>query len=188
MKTPKFKIGDIVVLKIPALHYAVYTTITEIKVYSNGETHYYTAFDDNPVDEQFISLAKTDVKNPEPTYPKCWADVKEFVSNRPSDNILTRWAEICNLIEIKEDYATTEYWKHIYFMQLILLRDIYRQGWAPDWTDDTIDKHCIDIYDNELSRRKSNCACKVLSFQSAEIRDLFLENFKDLIEECKEFI
>ncbi|MBR1773911.1 MAG: hypothetical protein IJ759_00125 [Bacteroidales bacterium] len=188
MKAPKFNIGDIVVLKIPALHYAVYTTITEIKVYSDGETRYYTAFDDNPVDEQFISLAKTDVKNPEPTYPKCWADVKEFVSNRPSDNILTRWAEICNLIEITEDYATAEYWKHIYFMQLILLRDIYRQGWGPVWTNKKASKYSIVVLEDEITTVSGVYANRVLSFQSAAIRDLFLENFKDLINECKEFI
>lgn len=70
-------------------------------------------------------------------------------------------------------------------MQLIQLRDCYRQGWKPDWEDDT-KKHCIfclgGVTDWTISERR------VLSFQSEEVRDEFLKNFKDLIEQAKELI
>ena len=71
--------------------------------------------------------------------------------------------------------------------QLTQLRDCYRQGWKPDWVDST-DKYIIDYGSNELRVNyymNSNC---FLSFQSAEIRDKFLNNFRDLIEQAKEYI
>ena len=71
--------------------------------------------------------------------------------------------------------------------QLTQLRDCYRQGWKPDWEDST-SKYIIDYGSNELRvsyYMHSNC---FLSFQSTEIRDKFLNNFRDLIEQAKEYI
>ena len=45
--------------------------------------------------------------------------------------------------------------------QLLQLRDVYRQGWKPNWN-----------YPDQ----------KIFSFQSTKIRDLFLENFKDKLQ------
>lgn len=73
-------------------------------------------------------------------------------------------------------------------MQLLVCREVYRQDWKPDWTNANENKYCIA---NELNKIKDVHAIfipKVLSFQSKEIRDKFLENFKDLIEEAKELI
>ena len=186
MKNPRFKIGDIVGIKIIDNSGKVTikkTTIHSVKYLASENILTFNGFKEHElIDLKIKELSCTT------TYPKCWADVKEFVSNRPSDNILTRWAEICNLIEITEDYATAEYWKHIYFMQLILLRDIYRQDWKPDWTDVMIYKYCISTFNNELVKMKNKDIGKVLSFQTERIRNLFFENFRDLIEECKEFI
>ena len=68
--------------------------------------------------------------------------------------------------------------------QLSQLRDVYRQGWVPDWNDGA-DKYCIEFVNDELSISlffQSNC---FLSFQDVETARLFLENFKDLIEQAK---
>lgn len=72
-------------------------------------------------------------------------------------------------------------------MQLIQLRDCYRQGWVPDWKDGT-EKYVIVQYDNVLSYEVCQRISRVLSFQSVEIRNEFLKNFRDLIEEAKELI
>lgn len=72
--------------------------------------------------------------------------------------------------------------------QLLVCREVYRQDWKPDWTNANENKYCIV---NELNKIKDVHAIfipKVLSFQSKEIRDKFLENFKELIEEAKELI
>lgn len=72
-------------------------------------------------------------------------------------------------------------------MQLLVCREVYRQGWKPNWEDNKI-KYCIERVENCIAEETYTLTARVLSFQSAEIRDEFLENFKDLIEEAKELI
>ena len=73
-------------------------------------------------------------------------------------------------------------------MQLLVCREVYRQGWKPNWKDDKEIKYCIERVENYIIKETYELTSKVLSFQSAEIRDEFLENFRDLIEEAKELI
>lgn len=73
-------------------------------------------------------------------------------------------------------------------MQLLVCREVYRQGWKPDWTKGTENKYCIINNFSEIQPTDYCFVDRVLSFQSAEIRDQFLENFKDLIKEAKELI
>ena len=61
--------------------------------------------------------------------------------------------------------------------QLIQLRDRYNGGWKPDWADDCQPKYTIYIY--------SNCINRILAFKTGELRNQFLENFRDLIETAK---
>ena len=69
--------------------------------------------------------------------------------------------------------------------QLSQLREVYRDGWKPDWSDDKQHKYCIrfGLCGKELV--KTFEYTYFLSFQSAEVRDLFLKNFRDLIEQAK---
>ena len=67
---------------------------------------------------------------------------------------------------------------------LFLLREVYRQGWKPNW-DDSNDKYVIYFHDNKIDKNSFQWTCQFLSFQSAEIRDEFLKNFRDLIETAK---
>ena len=71
--------------------------------------------------------------------------------------------------------------------QLTQLRDRYRQGWVPDWKDGKY-KYIIDYGGDNLSLDLYQHRNTFLSFQSKEIRDLFVKNFKDLIELAKEYI
>lgn len=73
-------------------------------------------------------------------------------------------------------------------MQLLVCREVYRQGWKPDWTKGTENKYCIINNFNKIEPTYYSFVGRVLSFQSEEVRDKFLENFKDLIEEAKELI
>ena len=72
-------------------------------------------------------------------------------------------------------------------MQLINLRDEYRQGWVPDWKTDDY-KYSIEYFRDNLNISCIRLRNDFLAFQSEELRDKFLENFKDLIEQAKEFI
>lgn len=77
---------------------------------------------------------------------------------------------------------------HLALMQLHQLRDCYRQGWTPNWLDDD-NKYCIvynSVYNYSISINKSTRV--FLSFQSREIAQLFLDNFRSLIEEAGDLI
>ena len=51
------------------------------------------------------------------------------------------------------------------------------------WCKFTISNKCNKIYLNNTA-----WYAEVLSFPTAEMRDVFYENFKDLIEQCKELL
>ena len=68
--------------------------------------------------------------------------------------------------------------------QLSQLREVYRNGWKPDWTVDKV-KFCIGIVEDKIIETTYYQSSTFLSFQDEETRDLFLENFRDLIEQAK---
>jgi len=69
--------------------------------------------------------------------------------------------------------------------QLIQLRDCYNEGWKPDWENEQYDKFTIRFYKNIPDCDVSNRISGVMVFKSKELMDLFLENFRDLIEIAK---
>ena len=68
--------------------------------------------------------------------------------------------------------------------QLCQLRDRYNDGWKPDWNDDE-PKYAIKISNNRTTVCVLTATSSVLSFKSFNLRDEFLENFRDLIETAK---
>lgn len=68
--------------------------------------------------------------------------------------------------------------------QLIQLRDCYNDGWKPDWNKEYY-KYNIGYVCNTLFTDSSSYMQRVLSFKSGELRDEFLENFRDIIETAK---
>lgn len=76
----------------------------------------------------------------------------------------------------------------IALMRLLVCREVYRQGWKPNWYDCKTKKWTIECVNYNITSMTYMQTSRVLSFQSEEIRDQFLENFKDLIEEAKELI
>lgn len=73
------------------------------------------------------------------------------------------------------------------FIKLIVLRDIYRDGWIPDWNDHDV-KFAIYNNSNKIDITTQINHVRFLSFQTKEIRDEFLTNFRCLIEIAKELI
>lgn len=71
---------------------------------------------------------------------------------------------------------------------LLELRDVYNDGWKPDWLSYDEDKFVIYYHRNEI---KIDCLTNtntVLSFKSKELRDEFYDNFKDIIEQARELL
>jgi hypothetical protein len=68
--------------------------------------------------------------------------------------------------------------------QLSQLRDVYRAGWVPDWEVYNV-KWCVFFRGNTINVGSLQNASEFLSFQDKETAELFLENFRDLIEQAK---
>lgn len=69
--------------------------------------------------------------------------------------------------------------------QLCQWRDKYNEGWKPKWLINSTEKYCVYFSNNELSVTTYITTHTILSFKTREIRDKFLEDFKDLIEIAK---
>lgn len=69
--------------------------------------------------------------------------------------------------------------------QLSQLREVYRNGWLPNWSISKQDKYCINFEFNTPTKRIYSITSQFLSFQDKQTTDLFLENFRDLIEKAK---
>ena len=138
-----------------------------------------------------------------------------FTENEITTSILPNtWKEFCNMYAVKDDEwyisessniirmsqgkrftfyncnilpSSQAAKAHLALMQLHQLRDCYRQGWVPDWKDDII-KYCIVLESNRCVIYKNITTCNFLSFQSMELAEKFLNNFKNLIETAGDLI
>lgn len=69
--------------------------------------------------------------------------------------------------------------------QLCQLRDRYNDGWKPDWKDDNQFKWCVDFFQDVVRKTAVFFVRRTLTFKTEELRDKFLENFRELIETAK---
>ena len=131
-----------------------------------------------------------------PQLPKTW---EEFCCNndrKPGESFIVNSSEIqCitekherksyqdrNLLPSKEAAE-----QHLALMQLHQLRDCYRQGWKPNYTDDSQKWYILKNHD-KLSVDWNISYSVFLNFQTREIAEQFLNNFKDLIEQAVDLI
>lgn len=99
------------------------------------------------------------------------------------EEVESKYIQDRDLIDIHHEYSN----ELEILSKLLYLRDIYRNGWEPDWSDNN-SKYGISVQYNQLVKDVSFCINNTFSFQSKELRDKFLENFKDMLEEIKELI
>ena len=84
------------------------------------------------------------------------------------------------------------------FIKLKICRDAYwkivgeqiglGKPWKPDWTNTNEGKYCIVNTMGKVEKWVQKTTNKIFAFPTEEIRDIFYENFKDLIEQCKELL
>lgn len=84
------------------------------------------------------------------------------------------------------------------FQQLLICRDAYwkiageemelGKPWEPDWSTESEIKYVIEVYRDNIRKNSQYYTNTTLSFPTEEMRDTFCENFKDLIEQCKELL
>jgi hypothetical protein len=120
--------------------------------------------------------------------PKSWEEIENlqgFFVDYSSDII-----ETADDVEKTEDnrniFATKEQAKACNALaQLSQLREVYRQGWKPNWENTNQKIWCIYLDKNESKVTSFFDFNRFLSFQSQEIAEQFLENFRDLIEKAR---
>lgn len=84
------------------------------------------------------------------------------------------------------------------FIQLLRCRDAYwkiageqmglGKSWEPDWSNAAQRKYCIVNTEGNVLKWVQKTTNKILAFPTEEMQNVFYENFKDLIEHCKEFL
>ena len=138
------------------------------------------------IDKEKSTFEKIVFKKKEQTLPKTWEELK-----RVSGYYVGISSEICSV----EDNKATRLERNVFFSeeqaeaaialaQLTQLREVYRQGWVPDWKDRNV-KYVIGFKKDEITFEYYCYNDMFLSFQTPEIRNEFLENFKDLIMQAK---
>lgn len=76
---------------------------------------------------------------------------------------------------------------HAALSKLHHLRDCYRQGWKPDYTDKEVKYSIIWAY-NDIHVHTTVEESNFLTFQSFKIAEEFLNNFKELIKQAGDLI
>ena len=60
--------------------------------------------------------------------------------------------------------------------------------WKPDWSTESERKYVIEVYRNNVRTNSQGYSNTTLAFPTIEMRNAFYENFKNLIEQCKELL
>lgn len=118
--------------------------------------------------------------------PRSWKDLRSVYGVCVSTE--------CELIEANlytDNIGSTNIFKtpqqaraSIALAQLSQLRDVYRQGWVPDWNKGYL-KYCVIFHGFRFSVEPTYYNGHFLSFEERQTAELFLENFRDLIEQAK---
>ena len=125
------------------------------------------------------------VKN-KPKYPKTYkecCDILGYNASYDLNNITTH--------DCVYDYKLQTLYK------LLICRDAYRkiageqmglkEPWKPEWNWREY-KFCIVTLYDKIEKSRVGSQNYILAFPTEEICDIFFENFKELIEECKELL
>lgn len=123
------------------------------------------------------------------------------VKNKPK--YPKNYKECCEVLGITFDYpdirdvSNVEFHLYSNFIRLIRYRDAYwkiageqmglGKPWKPDWKDSNF-KYCLKKMGDNIEKTSEMTISCILAFPTAEMRDIFYENFKDLIESCKELL
>nr|DAY33542.1 MAG TPA: hypothetical protein [Caudoviricetes sp.] len=139
------------------------------------------------IDKEKSTFEKIVFKKVENELPKSWEDlgvIRGFYVNAHSE---ARDFECCtNKDSNKNTFPTKkEAEACLALAQLCQLRDRYNDGWKPNWKDDNQFKWCIDFFQDVVRKTAVLFVRRTLTFKTEELRDKFLENFRDLIETAK---
>ena len=112
--------------------------------------------------------------------PNTWEEFCEMYPTKINEWHINDNSNIKSLKKVGE--------QHLAQIKLHQLRDCYRKGWVPDWKNSCQWKWCIIFDTDTFIITAGICYNHFLSFQSKELAEKFLNNFKDLIETAGDLI
>ena len=128
--------------------------------------------------------------------PNSWEEFVEQNKIKNNESYITGLSDICHVDKdrvrlpsedrnILPNKETAE--AFLALMQLIQLRDCYRNGWEPNWDDDFC-KYTIVNMKGIIDVNETISHSRILSFPNPNLRNKFFSNFRDLIKTAKELI
>ena len=124
--------------------------------------------------ERKLSKRWEDLENVNGYYADSWGDVRCYYGVNTPDHTNK------NIFPTKEEAEAC-----LALAQLCQLRDRYNDGWKPNWNSTAETKYVIEIFKNNIVKNLYGGKHRILAFKTEDLRDKFLENFKDLIETAK---
>ena len=143
----------------------------------------------NGSDEELKQLAlQTFPELGEKELPKSWeglVKISGYYTNIESEiraccNYSTSDKRQKNIFATKEQAEAS-----IALAQLSQLMKVYNGGWVADWKNNDEYKYCVYFFKNEITTDCSYSLNSFLAFKDEKTRDLFLENFRELILTAK---
>lgn len=113
------------------------------------------------------------------------------------------YVKCCEVIANSKSYAMNEHYINVNKLSqtlqiLIICRDAYWEiageemglgkPWEPNWDDENEYKYGLFRLRNIIYKDSTSIIPTLLIFPTIEMRDAFYDNFKDLIENCKELL
>ncbi len=155
---------------------------TYFKIWNKTDNGYEVVVNDNyelkQIDNHFY------IKKKQPQYPKTYEECCKvlFPNSIAIGKVLTSGYN-CELLKK--------------FGELLICRDAYwkiageqmglGEPWKPNWSND-LSKYYISFYKNKVDKGVISYSNQILAFPTEEMRDTFFDNFKELIEQCKELL
>lgn len=145
------------------------------------------------IDEEKSTFENIVFKKVENKFSKNWKEFCDRNSINPDDAFISNDSLIIkysspNLIDSSKDKNIIPFKfakPMLALMQLLTIREKeYTKGWEPNYSDFGI-KYTISVMHNKPVEDGCYTENQVLTFPTAELRDEFLENWKDLIEIAK---
>lgn len=183
-----YKVGDKIIYKIYGIHSKIKTMLWNVEkeqVFYRLESNKLfvaTADELKPYKEETMEEIKVDIPKGyefagvddttqqvmftkiQPEYPKTFDECSVVLSELPHTTLISS------------------------FYKLLVCRDAYWQ--IADWKFN-YDEKCYYLCPElgEIQKYEGVCDCNaVLAFPTKEVRDMFLENFRELINQCKELL
>ena len=140
------------------------------------------------VDKENSTFDRIVFKKLEPTLPMSWKELGVIKGYYVSSRSHINNPDMTNAVDVNRNlFPTEDEAKAMLAMaQLCQLRDRWNGGWKADWNENT-EKYCIVSHMNALRRGYYSTSCP-MAFKTVELRDKFMETFKDLLEEAKPFL